>query len=56
MILPAGTDVQGDDAVQVDGEVYELVGEPWEARNPRTRQVSHIEATARRTAGPEDAS
>lgn len=42
--------------VTVDGHVYELVGEPWIVRNPRTHQVSHIEATAKRTATADDAS
>lgn len=50
------TDVQTNDTVVVGGESYELTGDPWEARNPRTGVMSHIEATARRTAGPEDAS
>lgn len=51
LVLPAGTAIDTSDSVTVDGDVYELVGPPWEARNPRTRQVSHIEATVRRTAG-----
>lgn len=42
------------DKVTVDNEVYEIVGEPWRARNPRTRQVEHVEATARRVAGDAD--
>lgn len=51
LFLPAGTQIDTGDAVQVDGIEYELVGAPWEARNPRTQTVSHIEATVRRTAG-----
>lgn len=43
-------------AVQVDGEVYEIVGEPWTVRNPLRKTDSHIEVKARRTAGAEDAS
>lgn len=50
----AGTNVNSGDALVVDGEEYELIGDPWEARNPRTRTPSHIEATARRTRGPSD--
>ena len=42
------------DTVIVDGQEYELVGEPWDARNPRTRAQSHIEATVRRTRGADD--
>lgn len=49
-------DVRSGDAVVVDGYKYEVVGDPWEARNPRTQASSHIEAGLRRTAGPEDAS
>jgi hypothetical protein len=56
LILPAGTDITTGDSVEVDGHVYEMVGEPWKARNPRTRAESHIECTLRRVAGSEDAS
>lgn len=56
LVLPAGTDIDTGDSVIVDGNEYELIGAPWPARNPRTRAESHIEATVRRTAGPEDAS
>lgn len=42
------------DAIIVDGHAYELIGEPWTARNPRTQTDSHIEITARRTAGAAD--
>lgn len=41
-------------ALIVDGETYEVEGEPWRARNPRTQVVSHIEATVRRTGGQGD--
>lgn len=53
-IFPAGVDLRTGDAVVVDGAVYELIGDPWAARNPRTQAESHIEATLRRTAGDED--
>jgi hypothetical protein len=46
--------VRTGDAVVVGSEKYEITGEPWRARNPRTQAVSHIEATARRTAGTGD--
>ena len=52
----ADEDIETGDAVVVDGQTFELIGDPWEARNPRTGVTSHIEATARRTAGAEDAS
>lgn len=42
------------DAVVLDGETYELVGDPWRVENPRTQTTSHVEVTLRRTAGPGD--
>lgn len=51
--LPADTTVDDLAAVIVDGDVYELLGPPWPARNPRTQTVSHVEATAVRSAGSE---
>lgn len=45
------TDIATGDAVVVDGHTYEMTGDPWPARNPLTQVVSHIEATAQRTAG-----
>lgn len=53
-VFPAGTDLRTGDSVAVDGLAYELVGDPWHARNPRTHSVSHVEATLRRTAGSDD--
>ncbi len=54
LYLPAGTVINTGDAVICDGQMYELVGDPWDARNPRTQVVSHIEATLRRTASASD--
>lgn len=54
LVLPAGTQVAQDSTVIVDGDRYELDGEPWPARNPRTQLMSHIEATVRRTTAPDD--
>lgn len=54
LVLPAGTDVRLGDAVTIDGTVYEVQGEPWQARNPRTGEDSHVEATLERTAGTAD--
>lgn len=51
LVLPAGTDLSTGDAVVVDGDRYEVIGEPWQARNPRTSQMSHVEATLKRTSG-----
>lgn len=51
--LPGET-VSSGDRLGVDGDVFEVEGDPWNARNPRTRQASHVEATLRRTAGAAD--
>lgn len=48
LFLPAGTSVTGFDRIEIDGDSYELEGTPERVRNPRTGQVSHIEATVRR--------
>jgi hypothetical protein len=49
LYLPAGTDIDTSDTVIVNDQIFEVVGDPWQARNPRTRQQSHVEATVRRT-------
>lgn len=54
LFLPAGTDVNTGDAIIIDGAEYEFIGDPWEARNPRTQEVSHIEATIRLAAAADD--
>lgn len=54
LVLPAGTPVDQTAIVTIDGCDYELDGDPWEARNPRTGVASHIEATVRRVNGPDD--
>lgn len=53
-ILPAGTNIDTDDAIIANGQRYELIGAPWHARNPRTRLESHVEATLRRVASTDD--
>jgi hypothetical protein len=54
LVVPAGTVLSAQDTVTVDGVAYEVDGEPWPARNPRTRTVSHVEASLRRTTAPDD--
>lgn len=51
LFLPAGTAVDVGALVVVAGAEYEVRGVPWEARNPRSRAVSHIEATVVATQG-----
>ena len=51
VFLPATAPARGWDAVRfpVDGgQVFELEGDAWLARNPRTGEPSHMEARARR--------
>lgn len=47
-------EVGAGDELVVDGVTFQIEGDSWHARNPRTRQPSHIEATLRRTAGAGD--
>lgn len=54
LFVPAGTPLGTGDAIVADGQVYELVGDPWQARNPRTQVASHIECRLRRTAASGD--
>lgn len=54
LFLPADTQISTGDAIVCDGQIYELVGDPWDARNPRTQRQSHIEATLRRTASTDE--
>lgn len=54
LILPAEADASTGDAVICDGQRYEFVGDPWQARNPRTQAVSHLECRLRRTAAAGD--
>lgn len=51
-LLPGET-VGSGDSIDIEGAgEFEVFGEPWEARNPRTGRASHIEVAVRRTAGP----
>jgi hypothetical protein len=54
LILPAGTTVTSGAKVTVDEESFEVVGEPWPVRNPRTGATSHIEAGVERAASTGD--
>lgn len=52
-VLPIDTEIHSGDAVIVDGETYEVDGEPWRA-NSGNASMHHVEVTLRRTAGPGD--
>lgn len=54
VFFPAGTDVDSGDALIIGGTEYEVDGDPWDARNPLTDQVSHVELMAKRVAGADD--
>ena len=52
LVLPAGTLIGPSDSVSVQGSGdFDVHGEPWPVRNPRTGAPSHIEATLRRAGG-----
>lgn len=44
---PVEVPTSGYDSVDVAGDTFQLIGPPWRARNPRTGEVSHIEALVR---------
>lgn len=44
IFFPVGTEIDADDVVSVDGLEYEVDGEAWAVRNPRTQTMSHVEA------------
>ena len=48
VMLPTGTTVDSADKITVGSLALEVVGLPWQARNPRTQAVSHVECTARK--------
>jgi hypothetical protein len=53
LILPAKTPIDTNDVVVVDGDTYEVMGDPWQAFNPRTGEYEHVEVSLRRTSGEE---
>jgi hypothetical protein len=55
LILPPDTLIDTNDGVIVDGETFEVIGDPWRAWNPRLGRFEHVEATLRRTSGEEQA-
>jgi len=51
-LLP-DAEIGSGDSIEVEGDgTFQVLGEPWKARNPRTGQYSYIRAAARRTIGP----
>lgn len=54
LFLPAGTIIDSNDSVSIDGVSYELVGEPFQVENKLTGVIHHLECTVERT-GNDDA-
>ena len=55
LFLPAGTGLDTGDAVTLeDGRTFEVVGDPWPVRDPRTGEDSHVEAVLRRAGGADE--
>ena len=46
--LPSDAVVTGSDRLVIDSYIYELIGDPWPARDLRSGQVVYNECTARR--------
>lgn len=46
--FPAGTTLDANDSVTVDGADYQVIGQPWPVLNPVTDEVDHVEATLER--------
>jgi hypothetical protein len=55
LFLPANTPIDTNDVVLVGGESFEVIGDPWQAFNPRTGEFEHVEVSLRRTSGEEQA-
>lgn len=51
--FPAGTEIFNGSTVTTDDDniTYEVDGDPWIARNPRTQTISHIETTLKLVQG-----
>jgi hypothetical protein len=46
--FPAGIALDANDRVAVDGNEYEVIGQPWPVMHPATGLVDHLEATLER--------
>jgi hypothetical protein len=51
VMFPPTTEIDAGDAVVIEGETFEIIGEPWVVNNPRTGVVSHIQADAKKSNG-----
>lgn len=51
LLLPAGTPTGRFDLATIDGQSYEVIGQPERIVNPWTGATSHVEARVRSTQG-----
>lgn len=51
LYLPAGTDLQADDQVEIDGQTYDVDGPPANWSNPYSGKRPGLEVVLRRTEG-----
>lgn len=51
LILPPNVVLNPGDRVEVDGQQYDVHGQPWAAHDPLTGQIDHVEATLVATQG-----
>lgn len=54
LAMPYGTPITTGDAIIYRGQVYELVGDPWNADDIGSEAVWHVEGTCRRVRGAGD--
>lgn len=48
-VFPAGTSIDQNDRIVVDGATYQVYGPPWTVANPRLGSTGQVECTLRRT-------
>ena len=53
LFLPGDTPSTPMMSSLIDGEAFEVIGDPWHAFNPRTGEIEHVETSLRRTSGEE---
>lgn len=48
--VPAGTSLDANDTITIQGNTYQVVGPPWSANNPREQRDVFVVASLERTA------
>lgn len=54
LFLPVGTALTTADEVEIDGETFQVFGQPWVVHNEATGIAHHIEATLKVTGSDTD--